>query len=302
MKTIRRGHMGDAVMTWQGILGVGESGDFDEETESATKRWQELRGLLPDGVVGPKTWAVAGFPTSVTEDIDAGFFPKLRLVAMALGARAFDMISVMYAESACKATAHNDNPKSLPPEKRWNASGLIQFMPPTLIGLGWTQGHAAFRQLSATEQLSWVERYYRPHRGQLGSIGALYVATFLPALLKHAGDPDFVLTAKNGALPWAYSPNASFDANHDLQITVGELELAVARQCHGARWAELVTRLTEQDRIDTQPSMPAVATPLPLVNTDMLPPDNTASSPTVSPNAIIHPMPDTLDAWNRRDE
>lgn len=182
-----------------------------------------------------------------TKDIDALFFPKLDEVATELGASPEDMLAVMYSESGCRADAHNDNPKNLPPEKRWNASGLIQFMPATLHGLGWTLGHAAFRRLSATEQLPWVRRYYVAYKGHLGSVGGLYVATFLPALVKYAGDPAFVLTAKNGPLGWAYAPNSAFDANKDYAITVGELEDAVARNARGPRWSELLTRLRGQD-------------------------------------------------------
>lgn len=178
-----------------------------------------------------------------TKDIDDNFFPKLREIADDLEAHPAEMMAVMFSESGCRATAWNDNPKNVPPEQRWNASGLIGFMPATLIGLGWTRGHAAFRALSATAQLWFVRQYYLPHRGFLGTVGALYVATFLPALLSHAGDPSFVLTAKNGPLGWAYSPNAVFDTNGDLAITVGELEQAVARNCKGARWDELVARL-----------------------------------------------------------
>lgn len=298
MKTIRKGDTGDAVLVWQGILGIGESGDFDENTDGWTRAWQGQRGLEPDGIVGPNTWAVAGFVERASSDIDDDFFPKLRLVAMALGARARDMMAVMYSESACRADAWNDNPKSLPPEKRWNASGLIQFMPPILVGLGWTAGHAAFRKLTATEQLSWVERYYRAYRGHLGSVGGLYVATFLPALIKHAGDPSFVLTAKAGVLPWAYGPNAAFDANHDLAITVGELEQAVARNCHGARWEELLARLTVQDAIETVPSLEnpdSEPTPLPSLITQIIEPTSAASSPTV------HPMADTVADFLARD-
>ena len=283
LRTIRRGSTGDAVLQWQGVLGIGESGDFDDITEDWTKAWQRQRGLEPDGVVGPNTWGAAGFVERVTLDIDDGFFPKLRLVAMALGARARDMMAVMYSESACRATAHNDNPKSLPPEKRWNASGLIQFMPPTLVGLGWTQGHAAFRTLTATEQLSWVERYYRAYRGHLGTVGGLSVATFLPALIKHAGNRDFVLTAKAGALPWAYGPNAAFDADKDLRITVGELEDAVERNCHGARWEELLARLTVQDSVPTEPAI-----------------KNPASDPTVYPT--VHVDPSMYDLGTDPDE
>jgi hypothetical protein len=149
----------------------------------------------------------------------------------------------MYSESGCRADAWNDNPKNLPPEQRWNASGLIQFMPTTLRGLGWADGHAAFRRLSATEQLTYVRRYYDPYRGHLDTVAGLYVATFLPALVNHAGDPMFVLTAKGGPLGWAYAPNAAFDANGDHAITVRELEEAVARNCRGPRWTELNKRL-----------------------------------------------------------
>lgn len=178
-----------------------------------------------------------------TKDLDDDFFPKLRAVAADLGADPLQMLRVMKSESDVRAAAWNDNPKSLPPEKRWNASGLIQFMPPTLKGLGWARGHAAFRELSASQQLDFVRAYYLPHKGHLGSVGALYTATFLPALVKHAGDPSFVLTAEAGPLPWAYSPNKAFDTNRDKAITVGELEAAVERACHGPRWEELVARL-----------------------------------------------------------
>jgi hypothetical protein len=297
MITLRRGSKGLEVTLWQSVLGLGESGEFDALTEETTEAWQRVRGLPPDGIVGPRTWAAAGFAARTTVDIDDDFFPKLRAVASALGANPRDLLSVMYSESGCKAEAWNDNPKSLPPEKRWNASGLIQFMPPILIGLGWNQGHAAFRQLTATAQLAFVERYFMPHKGYLGTVGGIYVATFLPALIQHAGDPAFVLTAKAGVLPWAYGPNAAFDADHDLRITVGELEQAVARNCQGARWDELLARLLAQDAILT---VPVLENPPSDHDTDP-PADNPASSPTTlfpvlepeevtGSGGIIHPL------------
>jgi hypothetical protein len=187
-----------------------------------------------------------------TKDIDALFFPKLDEMAAELEANAEDFLRVWYSESGMFASAHNDNPKNLPPEKRWNASGIFQLMPQFMPGVGWTAGHAAYRQLSATQQLLYACRYYGRHKGLLGSVGAIYTATFLPALLKHAGDPAFVLTADPNpktkgepgeVLGWAYGPNAGFDANGDYAITVGELEAAVQRACRGPRWDELMLRL-----------------------------------------------------------
>jgi hypothetical protein len=153
------------------------------------------------------------------------------------------MMRVMKSESDVRATAHNDNPKSLPPEKRYNASGLIQFMPQTLKGLGWREGHEKFRRFTATQQMWWVKQYYTPYKGYLHTVGGLYVATFLPALVKHANNRDYVLTAKDGQLSWAYGPNAVFDANKDFKITVGELEDMVDRSCKGDRWEQLKARL-----------------------------------------------------------
>lgn len=169
-----------------------------------------------------------------TADIDSAFFPRLEEVADEVDATPRDLMAVWYSESGVKAMACNPN---------GFASGIYQAMPATLMGLGWSRGHAAYRTLTATAQLEWALRYYRPYRGYLVSIGAVYTATFLPALLKHAGDPGFILTAKDGPLGWAYSPNAVFDANRDYAITVGELEDAVRRNCRGPRWAELVARL-----------------------------------------------------------
>lgn len=176
----------------------------------------------------------------LTKDISDDYFPDLASIALRLSTpdslvTAHDMMSVQMSEAGVRANAHNPN---------GDASGLIQFMPKTLTNLGWFQGHEAFRKLSAVEQLPFVEKYYKPYVGHLDSVGGLYVATFLPAFISHATDKDFVLTAKNGPLGWAYGPNAVFDKNKDFAITVGELEDAVRRNCVGARWAQLEARLT----------------------------------------------------------
>ena len=182
--------------------------------------------------------------SNTTSDIDDHFFDYLQEIADDVVCRPRDLMAVMFSESGVRHDAWNNNPQSLPPEKRYNASGISQMMPATLVGLGFGGGHAAFRALSATDQLTWVERYFRPHRGKLVSIGAIYTANFLPVYVDRAKDPSFVLTAKNGVNGWAFSPNATFDTNGDLMITVGELESAVLRNCSGPRWAELVARLS----------------------------------------------------------
>lgn len=168
-----------------------------------------------------------------TPDLSPTFFDRLDNVCEALRCHKAHLLCVMYAESGVRAKAENPN---------GHASGLIQFMPDTLVGLGWKDGHAAFRQLAAHEQLPYVQKYFTPHVGKLINAAAIYTATFLPADLAHAGTPDFVLVQKGGRRGWAFDVNAGFDANRDLAITVSELDLAIKRQCRGARWDEIAAR------------------------------------------------------------
>jgi peptidoglycan hydrolase-like protein with peptidoglycan-binding domain len=63
--TIQRGDTGPAVELIQRFLGVVGPGDFGyghfgPATEAAVKRYQSMRGLFPDGIVGPMTWAETG--------------------------------------------------------------------------------------------------------------------------------------------------------------------------------------------------------------------------------------------------
>ncbi len=61
--TIRSGSSGSLVTTWQTRLNIPVTGSFDAHTISATKRWQGMKKLVVDGIVGPLTWAsLGGFP------------------------------------------------------------------------------------------------------------------------------------------------------------------------------------------------------------------------------------------------
>lgn len=64
---LRRGDSGELVRQWQFLLTARgyaltlgpADGIFGRRTERATKQFQKDRGLEPDGIVGPKTWAAA---------------------------------------------------------------------------------------------------------------------------------------------------------------------------------------------------------------------------------------------------
>ncbi len=57
-RTLRRGDSGELVQRLQRTLGgLTIDGNFGSGTEAAVRRFQTAHGLVPDGIVGPKTWA-----------------------------------------------------------------------------------------------------------------------------------------------------------------------------------------------------------------------------------------------------
>lgn len=54
--TIRRGNSGALVIKVQAKLGLEQDGDFGTLTEAAVRTFQRAKGLVPDGIVGPKCW------------------------------------------------------------------------------------------------------------------------------------------------------------------------------------------------------------------------------------------------------
>ncbi|MDB5413074.1 MAG: hypothetical protein JWR10_1409 [Rubritepida sp.] len=54
---LRLGSRGDDVKQLQAVLGATPDGSYGEVTQAAVRSWPRARGLAPDGVVGPATWA-----------------------------------------------------------------------------------------------------------------------------------------------------------------------------------------------------------------------------------------------------
>lgn len=58
--TLKIGSTGENVKHLQSFLKLKVDGDFGSNTEKAVKEWQKKKGLLDDGIVGPKTWEAMG--------------------------------------------------------------------------------------------------------------------------------------------------------------------------------------------------------------------------------------------------
>lgn len=264
--SLRRGMAGDSVAQLQRQLvragfPVSVDGRFGPQTEAAVRRFQEARGIGVDGVVGPQT--MEAFETSfdpgrrpptgpvtpqnpvptvpaprapTTPDGAQGRYERMALqkhgqafvdrvhqIAQRIGARPEWLFAVMQNESGMDPRAVNPN---------GGATGLIQFMPATARGLGTTT--AQLREMSAMQQLDYVERYYAPYAGRIRSGADMYLATFYPAAMGR-GD-DWVLGSQNGTAGVVARANPIFDLNRDQQITAGEF-----RRYWNTRFPELAS-------------------------------------------------------------
>ena len=94
------------------------------------------------------------------------------------------------------------------------ATGLIQFMPKTAIGLGTTVDKLA--AMDAVEQLDWVARYFKPYAKRVNSLSDMYMAILLP---KAVGFDESAPLFTGGT---AYRQNAGLDADNDGIITKAE--------------------------------------------------------------------------------
>lgn len=95
------------------------------------------------------------------------------------------------------------------------ATGLIQFMPQTAIGLGTTTQQ--LERMSAVQQLDVVQRYFAPYAHRIACLSDMYMAILLPA---HIGQAEDSVLFNRGTV--AYRQNAALDANTDGRITKAE--------------------------------------------------------------------------------
>jgi hypothetical protein len=122
------------------------------------------------------------------------------------------LMAIMYFESARTFSPSIQNPSG--------ATGLIQFMPSTAIGLGTTTD--ALKRMSAVQQLDYVYKYYLPYKSRLNNYIDLYLVTFFPAAL---GKPDdFVIQSSGLSAGLIGRQNPSLDVNNDGVIQVWEIK------------------------------------------------------------------------------
>ena len=101
------------------------------------------------------------------------------------------------------------------------ATGLIQFMPKTAIGLGTTTQE--LRGMSNVKQLDYVYLYFKRFTGKMNSYYDMYLATFFPVAI---GKPDdwVFQTSKLSASKIAKQNPAINKFPKDKKITISEFK------------------------------------------------------------------------------
>jgi len=121
------------------------------------------------------------------------------------------LMVVMNSESGLNPQAVN---------KLGGATGLIQFMPDTARNLGTTT--EALKNMTATQQLNYVYRYFLPYKDKIKSAFDLYLVTFFPL---GVGKPDTWIFESSKLRPDIIAKyNPSMDLNKDNKITMLEFK------------------------------------------------------------------------------
>jgi hypothetical protein len=138
------------------------------------------------------------------------FRAKLREIAQRQNLEPNWYMAVMAFETGRTFSPSAKNPQS-------GATGLIQFLPSTAVNMGTST--QALANMTAVQQLDWVEKYFQPYVGRIRNIDDMYMAVFWPAGIGKADDYVLIDRDKNTI---AYNQNSGLDVSRDGKITKGE--------------------------------------------------------------------------------
>lgn len=141
------------------------------------------------------------------------FLKKVKEVASWLGVNPNHLMFLMWFE-----TAHTLDHTI---QNKIGATGLIQFMPKTALGLGTTTDK--LKKMSNVEQMEFVKKHLAPFRGKYKDYVDLYCAIFWPVAV--GKDDSFRITSDLVA-----KQNPLFDINKDLDIEKSEIRKALFAQ------------------------------------------------------------------------
>lgn len=155
------------------------------------------------------------FESYLTEG-KTSFVNKVRSIATRLSVDPNWLMLVFFIETGAAVYGKIDHTI----KNKIGAGGLIQFLPSTAISLGTTVD--ALVHMTATEQLTWVEKYFAPYAGRMHSAADTYLAVLFPVAI---GKPDsWVLHASRLPAETVAKWNPLFDIDKNGQISIAEVK------------------------------------------------------------------------------
>jgi hypothetical protein len=186
-------------------------------------------------------------------NLGANFYKKLIDVCKDVSMKPEDLLNVMAFESGIDP--------SKPNMAGGSASGLLQFIPSTLKGLGYKGSMEEFRAQSGEEQLQYVKKLIqenmRINGGQpFKSAAHYYVANLVPAALKIPGVREqnlntIILSKDGGHLPGVrkarerkyYEKNKGLDVGNKGYITFGDLQARLNQAKKNPEYIQAINNL-----------------------------------------------------------
>jgi hypothetical protein len=199
-----------------GPKGDGLDGRLGPYTRRAAEAHPEIASKYKEVLSRPDSIDAQKVDVSTIQDPD--FKKKLEKIAGLLGTTSHALLAVMKQESGVNPAIQN---------KSGGATGLIQFMPDTARRLGTTTDE--LKNMDGVQQLDYVYKYYKMTGVGDGSVGDLYMATFMPKYIGYPDDHVLGAAGDHGFSGAVYRQNKGLDRDHDGKITVGDVKKSVQR-------------------------------------------------------------------------
>jgi hypothetical protein len=161
-----------------------------------------------EGAVDPTERAVATEYGNYNPSVSSEFLSKVRSVAQNLGLAPEYLMAVMGFETGGTYSPSIRNSQS-------GATGLIQFMPSTAVGLGTSTN--ALARMTAIQQMDYVEKYFSPYKNRLSTLEDTYMAVLWPAAIGRGSNH---VLFRSGTIE--YTQNSGLDLNRNGVVTAAE--------------------------------------------------------------------------------
>jgi hypothetical protein len=188
--------------------------DQDWWKVSTTVSGAQFEGYVNSRFLAPLDDPFEGKKVVGIDNTSQSFRQKVVQIADRIQARPIFLMAVMSFETGGTFSPSIRNPAS-------GATGLIQFIGPTAVGLGTSL--SALAQMTAIEQLDYVEKSFRSFTSRLQTLEDTYMAVLLPSAVGK-GMAHVLFTSPT----IAYQQNRGLDSNGNGRITVAEAATLVA--------------------------------------------------------------------------